>query len=312
MQRVTGPLVATSVLALCLTIHSLPAGAQGTGACGNSIPEAGEQCDDGNTADGDCCSATCQFETSGSPCADDGNPCTTDTCNGSGACTHPAAPNGTPCNDANACTNPDVCTGGACTGGASVVCPLCQTCDTGGGCINAPRTGCKLPVASARASLLLKDQTPDTNDQVAWKWKLGAATTFGELGDPLIKHDYALCLYAGVGAPLVFRATAPASGTCGTRPCWKQAGITGYTYIDKFTDPEGVLKLKVRSGHAGKAKASVKAKGTNLTGRPFGLPAPPLALPVRAQLQAESGLCLEADFVQPSSNAPGLFKSKSN
>ncbi len=31
------------------------------GACGNGIVESGETCDDGNTADGDCCSATCQL-----------------------------------------------------------------------------------------------------------------------------------------------------------------------------------------------------------------------------------------------------------
>jgi cysteine-rich repeat protein len=30
--------------------------------CGNGIIEAGEECDDGNTLDGDCCSATCQDE----------------------------------------------------------------------------------------------------------------------------------------------------------------------------------------------------------------------------------------------------------
>jgi len=30
--------------------------------CGNGTLDAGEQCDDGNTADGDGCSATCQLE----------------------------------------------------------------------------------------------------------------------------------------------------------------------------------------------------------------------------------------------------------
>jgi uncharacterized delta-60 repeat protein len=30
--------------------------------CGNGILEPGEQCDDGNTADGDCCSSTCQLQ----------------------------------------------------------------------------------------------------------------------------------------------------------------------------------------------------------------------------------------------------------
>src|SRR5260221_286085 len=53
-----------------------------TPVCGNGIVEFPEQCDDGNTAAGDCCSPTCTFESSGSPCADDGNSCTNDQCNG--------------------------------------------------------------------------------------------------------------------------------------------------------------------------------------------------------------------------------------
>ena len=36
------------------------------GVCGNGIVDPGEQCDDGNTTSGDCCSATCQAEDLGS------------------------------------------------------------------------------------------------------------------------------------------------------------------------------------------------------------------------------------------------------
>jgi cysteine-rich repeat protein len=53
--------------------------------CGNGVLDPGEQCDDGNLVDGDCCNALCQFETAGSPC-DDGEPCTVDACNASGVC----------------------------------------------------------------------------------------------------------------------------------------------------------------------------------------------------------------------------------
>jgi hypothetical protein len=70
-------------------------------ACGNGRLEGGEQCDDGNLANGDCCSATCQFESAGSAC-NDGLFCTTGTtCNGTGACA-----GGTPidCSDGVACT----------------------------------------------------------------------------------------------------------------------------------------------------------------------------------------------------------------
>ena len=35
--------------------------------CGNTTVDAGEQCDDGNLDDGDCCAYTCQFEPNGQP-----------------------------------------------------------------------------------------------------------------------------------------------------------------------------------------------------------------------------------------------------
>ncbi|MBC8340132.1 MAG: hypothetical protein H8E63_00535, partial [Proteobacteria bacterium] len=36
--------------------------------CGDGVLDAGEQCDDGGTAAGDCCSATCQFESATTSC----------------------------------------------------------------------------------------------------------------------------------------------------------------------------------------------------------------------------------------------------
>ena len=65
--------------------------------CGNGIVEPGEQCDDGNAVNGDCCSSTCQFEPLKSPC-NDHNPCTTgDGCNGAGVCGFMACKTGAPC-----------------------------------------------------------------------------------------------------------------------------------------------------------------------------------------------------------------------
>jgi len=54
--------------------------------CGNGALDPGEGCDDGNANDGDCCSSACQLEAPGSPCPDDGDPCTTNTCDGAGGC----------------------------------------------------------------------------------------------------------------------------------------------------------------------------------------------------------------------------------
>ena len=129
-------------------------------ACGNGVVQADEECDDGNTADGDCCSAACKYETNGSPCPGDGNQCTDDVCNATGTCTHPAGnpsaicraaagecdvaeqcdgispscppdahePDGTPCTDDGLyCTGSETCQGGTCTSSGDP-CEL-GTCD---------------------------------------------------------------------------------------------------------------------------------------------------------------------------------------
>src|SRR5947208_2846994 len=112
--------------------------------CGNGLLAPGEQCDDGNTLDGDCCSSTCQFEPAGAPCASP-TPClTATTCDGAGVCG-----GGTPtlaaCNDGNACTTADTCAGGVCVGGPALNCNdgnVCtdDACNPATGCVNTPNT----------------------------------------------------------------------------------------------------------------------------------------------------------------------------
>ncbi len=122
------------IVACTFINHKLP-------VCGNGLVEFGEQCDDGNTAAGDCCSPTCLFEPNGSSCAPDSNVCTLDVCNGAGVCTHPNAPMGTSCNaDGNLCTN-DHCNGfGQCVFLGNVSCQAANAPCEGGAVCN-PSTG---------------------------------------------------------------------------------------------------------------------------------------------------------------------------
>jgi cysteine-rich repeat protein len=69
--------------------------------CGNGQLDVGEQCDDGNTVSGDCCSAACQLEAAGTAC-DDGLFCNDgETCDGAGSCGGGSA---TDCDDGIGCT----------------------------------------------------------------------------------------------------------------------------------------------------------------------------------------------------------------
>ncbi|MFQ5478390.1 MAG: DUF4215 domain-containing protein, partial [Candidatus Binatia bacterium] len=109
--------------------------------CGDGVLDAacGEQCDDGNLADGDCCSGNCQIDVDGSPCQDDGNPCTDDLCQ-SGTCGHGF--NDDPCDTGNQCTIGDSCSAGVCVAGPPVDCSDGNSCtddgcDPGSGCVHS-------------------------------------------------------------------------------------------------------------------------------------------------------------------------------
>src|SRR5262249_25686171 len=70
---------------------------------GNGVVNAGEQCDDGNTTDGDCCDHNCHFEAAGTVCRLSTAACdAAETCTGASA-TCPAdalSPSGTVCRSA--------------------------------------------------------------------------------------------------------------------------------------------------------------------------------------------------------------------
>ena len=77
--------------------------------CGDGVIQSGEQCDDGNNIDGDCCTANCVADPVGTLCADDGNVCTDNICDGGGACI--AQANTAPCDNGVFCDGVDICSG---------------------------------------------------------------------------------------------------------------------------------------------------------------------------------------------------------
>src|SRR6185436_11659961 len=107
----------------------------------------------------------------------------------------------------------------------------------------------------------------DDKDQLQWKWTKGAATTLGELGDPLTTEDYYLCIY-DAGA-LISSSRIAAGGTCDEKPCWK-ASATGYQYKSKTLPLDGITQVKLKSGISGKAQMQVKGKGVDLEIPPLG------------------------------------------
>lgn len=107
---------------------------------------SGISCDDGNACNGVamCNAGAC---VPGAPLsADDGNPCTVDSCNPSTGVAHAAASDGTACNDDNACTTADSCQAGTCVGASPVACAAPDLCHGAGTC-NPSNGTCSYPPA---------------------------------------------------------------------------------------------------------------------------------------------------------------------
>lgn len=211
---------------------------------------------------------------------------------------------GEDCDDGNT-EDGDCCDASCQYDGAGSPCGdgLCQagTCDGAGSCgdLGGIRSGCR---SAQKSALLIKSSDPDTKDKLIFKWLKGEATTVEDLGTPAGTTSYALCIYAGTAAIAV--ATIPPSATL-----WSPTGSTGFKYKDASGSADGIQKIGLKSGAAGKAKALLKGKGANLPDPPAG----PLALPVTAQLVNDANaVCYEGVFDSASvkKNDAQQFKAK--
>src|SRR5262249_48769887 len=75
-----------------LASRTCPSGPLFLTKCGNGVIDPLEDCEDGNQADGDCCSARCRLEPAGTVCTTDANSPCAGLCDAAGACTHVRVP----------------------------------------------------------------------------------------------------------------------------------------------------------------------------------------------------------------------------
>jgi hypothetical protein len=112
---------------------------------GGSCQHTGDPCAGGPECNNSCNETAddCAVP-AGTGCADDGNVCTDDQCDGAGACGHPN--NTAPCDDGLFCTGTDTCSGGSCqhTGDPCAGGPECNNVcnEVGDNCDVAPGTLC--------------------------------------------------------------------------------------------------------------------------------------------------------------------------
>jgi RHS repeat-associated protein len=123
-----------------------------TGACSNPAKADGTSCADATVCNGAelCQSGTCVAGTA--PALDDGNPCTTDSCDPTAGAVHTPVATGTSCADTNACNGAETCSAtGECVSGTPVACVALDACHDAGTC--NPTTGvCSNPAKADGAS----------------------------------------------------------------------------------------------------------------------------------------------------------------
>jgi hypothetical protein len=198
----------------------------------------------------------------GTSCEADADLCTTDECNGSGACVTTGPVD---CDDGNVCTQ-DSCN------------PL-TGCEISG----TPSTSCQGPV---KAKLQVKDNlSNDRGDRLKLDWK-GGPVLLGDLGDPLATTRYELCVYDDSGIETAI-GVDPGAG-------WNFLGSAtapkGYKYKDRLALQQGASQITLKASSLDKAKLKFVAKGVEL---PDGIL--PFEANVTAQLHAD-GMCWEAEF----------------
>jgi hypothetical protein len=178
-------------------------------------------------------------------------------------------------------------------------------------CPPVPQAGCRQPTVAKASRIALEDRTPDTRDRLKWRWTRGEATAKSDFGDPLATTGYRLCVYDAVALvpSLATGAEVPAGGTCGSRPCWEETQ-RGFEYADKAATPEGVIRVLLREGVAGKATITVEARGADLA-----MPRLPLAqdATVTIQLHNDDGECWGAGYTAPPiDNTATVFRDRSD
>ncbi len=130
-----------------------------------------------------------------------------------------------------------------------------------------------LPDLSCQSSFqkgqLKVDERKSGKEKMSAKWQKGPAIAGTDFGNPLAENGtmYFVCIYDDSGSLAGEYVVARAGDTCGTKSCWSNLGKDpgdpghkGYKYNDKELASDGMSKMQLNAGDAGKSKASVQAK----------------------------------------------------
>jgi hypothetical protein len=174
-------------------------------------------------------------------------------------------------------------------------------------CPFEPRTDCIGEALPSRSRMLIREIDEDPRkDQVHWKLRKGQATSAADVGNPTQSTDYELCVYVEVADVcwLVLHPDALAGAG------WRKHK-RGYSFKAKpGAHPEGIRKLRIRTGGDRKSRVIVRGKGALLDLR--ALPIPPSAS-ILVQLYNSEDRCWSTEFgLDPVIDTDRRYKDRSD
>jgi hypothetical protein len=180
-------------------------------------------------------------------------------------------------------------------------------------CGASPQPGCR---RAQDTVIVLRRGRRVPRNQLSWRWRKGESTALEGFGNPVAgRTGYALCVYGTTaGTPsLMMSLAAEGGGLCGNASCWQRIGARGFRYRDRLHLADGIHRILLRTGTAGRARIVFKAKGDKL---PLPTPAAGKNLvsqdpTATVQLVNSEGQCWSAEYQAPAKRSNStVFKDK--
>lgn len=170
-------------------------------------------------------------------------------------------------------------------------------------CPDEPLPTC---LEAERSSLRVKKGNSDGMDSFQWKWSRGPEIGYGDLGG---FADGLLCVYDTTADACSVATKLKADSTGG----WDSHPPTGWFFEGSDGNANGIRKIRLKSGEAGKSSAQLTAKGAAIP-----MPAPANASEmfdqdpvVTVQFFHEfANVCWQSEFAGADVNETTLFKAR--
>lgn len=152
---------------------------------------------------------------------------------------------------------------------ADTNCPLPTTTTT-----TSTTTTTTLPVAcavsplpsctgSAKAKLTISEKAAGKENLKFLASGIMNATAQSDWGNPVASDtSYALCVYNGSNVLAGAYEVSRGSDTCSSAPCWMNFKTEGYAYADSTSAADGISKIQLAGGDAGKGKIMLLGKNS--------------------------------------------------